>query len=75
MVMRLKLKQNEFICPICRQSRQRGIYVQLGSKAGTWTGIVTKICKRAECKKWAKEGDLLGYEVSRLILAPLPHLK
>lgn len=54
----MKIKPNEFICPICWNKRKRGVYVQLGAQAGPWTGVVTKICKRAECKTSAKKGEL-----------------
>src|SRR3990167_7722652 len=63
-IIKMKIKNNEFKCVICQQTRQRGVFVHLGKKVTDkpgWSGmegILVKVCKSAECKKFEKKGDL-----------------
>ncbi len=54
----IRLKRQEFICPVCNKIRTRGRHVRIG-KLSLFRGYEMKICLRGICLKQAQKGRLI----------------
>lgn len=50
------MKPSQFVCFVCEETRERGVYVRIRHHA--FRGRIVKVCKRAECRKRARAGTL-----------------
>lgn len=50
------MKKNEFRCFVCGDIRERGVFIRVN--AGAFKDNIIKVCKRAECAKVGKMGEL-----------------